>query len=471
MSDADMRSIGYAAVDLIVDHLNQLPEQSVVTDLDASTTFEELEKPFPVNPGDPFEVLKFSSNSVFPLVANRSHPRFFGLIPSAGNYVSAIGDFMASAFNVNANIWWGAKGPIKVELEVIRWLQSVCGYSDNAGGLFVSGGSHANLTGLVVARHAKDLLGNAKATVYMSDQTHSSIDRALKVMGFVSEQVRFISSDDDQRMNCRELRSSIEVDLSNGRVPFCVVANAGTTNTGAIDPFEKIVSICEDFNLWLHVDGAHGAGACVSPAQREKFVSLEKADSIALDPHKWLFQPYEAGCLLVKDRSQLQACFTTTPEYLKDVTQNFAEVNFSDNGIQLTRRFNAFKLWLSVQTFGTSAFENAIQHGIWLAERAEESLTEECWQLISRAQLGILTFRFIPPGWLLDDARLDDLQRFISKSLTETGFAVVLTTTIKEQVVIRLCTTNPRTELSDIVLTINRLKELGFALSKACSFD
>jgi len=232
-----------------------------------------------------------------------NHPRFLAYVPGPGNFVGAMADALISGYNVFAGTWISGSGPAAVELTVLEWLRDLCGLPVGAGGLFVSGGSMANLTALAVAREVKVKGASKTQTVYFSDQAHSSLQKALRVIGLPAANVRKVSSDASFGLPAGELARRIEQDRATGKHPFCVIANAGTTNTGAIDPLREISALCREHGLWLHVDGAYGAAAVIAERGRELLGGLELADSLSLDPHKWLFQPFEIGCVLVRDRN------------------------------------------------------------------------------------------------------------------------------------------------------------------------
>ena len=285
-------------------------------------------------------------------------------------------DALASGFNVFAGTWLGGSAAASMELLVIEWMRRFCGLPETAGGLLVSGGSVANLIALVAARERIPRAELGRATVYYSDQTHSSVERSLHVIGFSRQQCRKIESDDAMRLPLESLRSAVKADRRAGMWPICVIANAGTTSTGAVDPQNLAEFLC-DRETWLHVDGAYGAAAVICARGREQLRGLDRVDSLSLDPHKWLFQPFECGCVLLRDRMLLRSAFRVTADYLRDVHRETAGVNLGDYGIQLTRSFRALKLWLSIKTFGMAAFRKAVTRGFELAEFAESELARE----------------------------------------------------------------------------------------------
>jgi glutamate/tyrosine decarboxylase-like PLP-dependent enzyme len=325
----------------------------------------------------------------------------------------------------------------------------MCGFPTTAGGLFVSGGSMANLTALVAARHSLLQDRVERATVYFSDQTHSSVERALRVIGFAPEQMRKLETDENFRLSIQTLRRAIADDRANGLRPFCVIANAGTTNTGAVDPLNELAELVAKEKLWLHIDGAFGAAAILSDRGRALLRGLERADSISLDPHKWLFQSFECGCVLVRDAAVLKSAFQIKPDYLRDVHRSVEEFNPCDYGVQLTRSFRALKVWLSLQTFGVAAFRQAITRGFELAEVAERELrARKGWEILSPAQMATVCFRF---------GESNELQTQLVDAMMRDGYALLTSTELRGAVSLRLCTVNPRTTEVDIVGTVERL--------------
>jgi aromatic-L-amino-acid decarboxylase len=460
LSREDMRALGYRVIDLLVEHFEELPEKPATRKADRPSLETRLRKAPPEHGTDALEVLDQLQRDVFSNIMHTDHPRFFAFVPSPSNFVSVMADALASGFNVFAGTWLEASGPTQIELVTIDWLRQVCGLPDSAGGLFVSGGSMANMTALAVARHIK--LGNRieNAVVYFSDQTHSSIERGLRVLGFQDNQMRQIRSDDCFRLDISALERAIKTDRAAGRVPFCVVANAGTTNTGAIDPLLTLADCCRQEELWLHVDGAYGAAAVFCERGQALLAGLARVDSMSLDPHKWLFQPYEIGCVLVREERWLKETFHILPEYLEDIEGKEEEANFCDRGIQLTRGFRALKLWMSLQVFGRSSFQEAINRGFELAEVAEAAVRElSDWEVVTPAQMGIVTFRCLPDG--LSPEELNWLNRELVEEMIADGFAMVSSTVLREQTVLRMCTINPRTTEADVKETIKRFDDIS----------
>jgi glutamate/tyrosine decarboxylase-like PLP-dependent enzyme len=427
-----------------------------------------MRESLPQQGSDPQEVFQQLEESVFSNMFKVQHPRFFAFIPSPSNFVSILAETLISGHNVFAGTWLEGSGPAAVEWVTIDWLRQMFGYPESAGGLFLSGGSVANLTALNVAREVKLRDDFKSGVVYCSDQTHSSIERGLKVLGLRPEQLRKVQSDDDFRLSLPELQKAVTADRSRGKSPFCVAATAGTTNTGSVDPLDELSEFCQKEGLWLHVDGAYGGAAVLSERERYRLKGIERADSLTLDPHKWLFQPYETGCLLLQDRRLLWECFNILPEYLKDATPEEGEVNFYDYGIQLTRSFRALKLWLSLKVFGLENFAKAVDRGMELAVETEKILRSTgCWQVVTPAQMGMVTFRYRAPE--IAALEMDRLHQQIVNEIISGGWAMLSTTILRGRTTIHMCTINPRTTTEDIRETIDRLESIAKRLAPTTS--
>ncbi len=463
LSPDEMRRLGYRAIDEIVAHFEQLHDKPAIGVGTRAELEARLREPVPETPTDVEALFAQLQRDVWPFIGNIGHPRFFAFIPTPVNFVSVLADVLVSGFNPFVGTWLGGSAAAQVELVTVDWLRELCGLPESAGGQFVSGGSMANLTALAVARHIKLQDRFADALVYFSDQTHSAVERALRVLGFASEQLRKLPSDEAYRLPLPVLQAAVATDRATGQRPFCVIANAGTTNTGALDPLPELSAFCRQQDLWLHVDGAYGAAAILCERGQTLLQGLGEVDSLALDPHKWLFQTYETGCVLVRDARWLKQTFHVLPEYLGDTQLKMAEVNFGEQGLQLTRSFRALKLWLSFKAFGVAAFRAAVARGLELAELAESVLrADDCWQILSPATLGIVAFRFAPRGVAEDE--LNGLNKRLVSAIRVDGFAFASSTVLRGQTALRLCTINPRTTEADIRVTLARWAQLGYGL-------
>lgn len=443
-----MREIGYRTVDRLIDHFDTLPSQSTGRKPPPAELYPTLKMPFAEN-GMPFdEAMQILERDVFANRMNLSHPRFFAFVPSPSNFVSAMADALASGLNVFSGSWISGAGPAALEMTVVDWLAGQCGFPDSTEGLCVSGGSMANLTALAVARYAKLRNRIPGAVAYYSDQTHSSLIRAFHVLGFGEDQLRSVPCDSEFRISLSELTKSIEADRAAGLRPFCIVANAGTTSTGAVDPFVELAAISRKYDLWLHADGAYGAAAMLCGRGQRALHGLELCDSLSVDPHKWLFQPFELGCVLVKNGRLLKRTFQINPDYLRDVHRHEEEINFCDRGVQLTRGFRALKLWLSLRVFGVAEFRKAVERGFELADLAETELRKSGdWEIVTPSQMAMVSFRHVRP---IDHAQVVEF-------MLKEGFAFLSSTVLNGRGALRLCTINPNTTDDDIVQTVRHL--------------
>src|SRR5690606_3333618 len=375
---------------------------------------------------------------------------------------------LATGFNVFSGGWAGSPAAAELEIVCMQWLLKLFKFPvKKGGGIFTSGGSMANLTALVTARRQKCGDDFSKAIIYMSDQAHSSNIKAIRILGFKKEQVRIIPTDLEYKMAINKLKYAIAKDRLEGLQPFCIIASAGTTNTGTVDPLNEIAKICKTEKLWFHIDGGYGGAAILAKKRNQLLKGIEKADSLTIDRHKWLFQPYEMGCLLVRNHKWLSKTFSEKPEYLRDIEGNTSEINFYDHGIQLTRRFRALKFYMSVKTFGIDAFKNAISYAIDLTEQVENYLRHSAnWEVISPATLAVINFRYNPIGKGYPEKKLDAINQTLSKKVVASREALLVTTVLQNQVVLRMCLINPRTQLSDVTETLKQCeafaKELGY---------
>ena len=386
MSPEVMRRLGYKVVDMVVDRLERRGAEAAIRSGDAADLAASLGGPAPRKAMDAEASLELLADVALAHMQHGDHPRYFARVPGPSSYAAVLGDWLGTGFNAMCSSWGGGAGPATVELVVLDWLREMVGLPHGTEGVLLSGGSLANLTAFAAARNE-----TGPGIVYMTDQTHASLGRNLRLMGRTDEDVRVLETDAAFKMPVDALVDAIRRDKSAGRRPQMVIATAGTTNTGAVDPLEPIADLCRAEGIWLHVDGAYGAPAAITSAGRRAMAGLERADSLALDPHKWLFQPYDVGACLVTRPGALERCFSMTPEYLKDVQGGAGEVNFNSRGPELSRRSRALKLWMTFRAYGVDAIRDAVQAGIDKAEFAEAYLRArpERWTVASPAQLGV----------------------------------------------------------------------------------
>ena len=450
---ATMRRLGHAVADVVADHLASLREQPAITGLDRNAADALLMRPAPAHGTPCEELLGTLERDVFAFHAREPHPGFMAYVPSCPTFPAVLGDWLATGFNFFAGVWPVAAGPNGLEVAVLSWFRDWLGMPAGTGGLLTSGGSGANLTAIVAARHAAvgddgDRL--PRLTMYASDQVHSSVRRAGWIAGIPRDQIRSVPTDDALRLRPDVLAAMIARDREAGFIPFLVAASGGTTNTGAVDPLHGLADLCERERLWFHIDAAYGGFAVLTERGRALLNGLARADSVTLDPHKWLFVPFECGCLLAREPRRLADVFRIYPEYLKDVESAGEEINFADYGEQLTRYSRALKVWLSVGYFGTSALGAAIDLGMDLAQEAERCVREDAdLEVLSSAQFGICCFRARPAG--IDDPRaLDALNERILGRVNANGKYFISSTRLRGAYSLRVCVLGYRTTIDDI---------------------
>jgi len=462
----EARRLGYEIVDRMVAYQQRLPELPVLQIGGIEHLGAALLEPMPAGPNDPISILDRIESEIVSRTNHETHPRFFAFIPGPSNFAAALAEFLRAGYNFFAGSWLEGSGPAMVELTTLNWVRQLAGYPETAQGTFLSGGSLANLSAIVTARdHLLKREDYSRAVIYGSDQTHLSIDRALRILGFGKDQLRRLSSHDSYCLQIGELEECIAKDRRAGLQPFCVIANAGTTNTGAIDPLSEMADLCAREKLWLHADGAFGASAIFSAKGRKLLSGLERTDSFSLDPHKWLFQPFDCGILIVREGAHLRHAFQVREdeaEYLQDARNVKGEINLWDYSPELTRPFRALKVWMTLQIFGARAVEAAIDRTLELAEIAEQAIKSlPDWEIVTPAQMAILTFRYAPVNLRggTHGARLDVMNRAIAGKMQQDAFALVLTTELKGSTVLRMCTINPRTTVEDVEKTVAALQK------------
>jgi aromatic-L-amino-acid decarboxylase len=451
-----MREMGRAVVDMLIARIEALRDGPVLQTDTLESRSRRVAGPASSGPRDFGELLRCLDEEVLPYVGHFDHPRFFGYIPGAGTWPAALGDLIAAATMIDAGSWRESVGPTVLELTVLDWFREWVGYPDAAAGILVSGGSAANLTAIACAREA--LIGpmSPRIVMYTGDQTHSSVARAARHLGFRPDQLRVLPTDDTFRLRPSDVIAAIDADLAAGRLPFLVSANAGTTNTGAVDPLGELAEVCHERGVWLHVDGAYGAFAMLTERGRRAMRGIEQADSITLDPHKWLAMPFEVGCLLVREGWLLERAFELHPEYLKE-SGHRAGINFADRGLQLTRASRAIKVWLAVEAFGLDAFRAAIDRAMDQTLAAQARIeADPRLELVTAASLGILTFRRRGrPGESLVDT--DARNEAIVRSLAAGGDVLLTATVVRGRYAIRLCVLNHTTADEDVAYALERV--------------
>ena len=460
MSPEQMMASAQRAAELVIERIQNLPEEPAWRG-GSRSELEAIMREEPPEEGRPsHEVIERAAHEILPIAGRVDHPRFFAFVPSSPAWPGVLADFMAAGHNIFQGTWLGASGPSMLEVVVMDWFRSWIGYPETAGGLFTSGGSAASLDGFVAAREAAG--APMQPSVYMSDQSHTALIRAATIVGVRPESVRMVPTDEHFRLDMNELHSMIVEYQKSGLTPIAICGNAGATNTGAIDPLDEIADYCESEEIWFHVDAAYGGFAILTDRGAGLLKGLERADSIAMDAHKWLFQPFECGCLMVKDIQKLEKAFSVQPEYLQDTQWGRDHPNFGDRGLQLSRSFRALKVWMSVQTFGMAAFRRSIAQGIDLAERAEAYIREsDVLHIANPASLGVVCFRVNSRAAELNNEELEEINKAVQARVIEEGVAMMSSTRLRGLYSLRLCILNHTTTWEDVRFTLAAIEDFG----------
>ncbi len=468
---AEMRALGHRIFDEAIDHLAGLRDRPVWQEMPAGVR-NSFGGPLPrrgIGAEAAYEVML---RNVRPYPMGNIHPRFWAWYMGAGNIVGALGDFLAAVDG--SNLGGGNTAPVLVERQVIRWMAEIAGFPATAGGTLTSGGSVANLIGLTVARSAKaghdvraDGVGAARLRFYASDQAHSCHKKAMEILGLGHNALRLVASDAAGRLPPDGLARAVAEDRAAGFRPVAVIGSAGTVNTGAFDDLAALADFCAAEDLWFHVDGCIGAVLKLSPAHRALADGLERADSLALDPHKWLHAPFEAGCVLVRDARQQYATFALHPEYLEEKPRGVAGAEYLfDYGIDLSRGFKALKVWLALSAYGSDRFGELIDRNIAQCRHLEARIRAESrLELMAPVTINIVCFRYAVPG--ADEVRQKEVNCEIMFRLQESGVAVPSDTMLDGRHALRVAVVNHRTREADLDLLVDAVLRLGAEIEDA----
>jgi aromatic-L-amino-acid decarboxylase len=470
MTPSEFRKVGRQLVERIAEFLCTLPDRPVTPNESPNVIREALGTgALPEQGAEAKDLLEEAATLLFEHSTFNGHPRFMGVITSSAAPIGALGDLLAASVNPNVGGWVGGPMANEIEAQTIRWIAEMIGYPTDCGGLLVSGGNMGNFVGLLAARKAKvtwdvrttGLLsgGASRLRVYTSSETHTWIHKATDMFGLGTEAIRWIPTDAQLRMDTAVLRDSLQADIEAGDLPFLVIGTAGTVSTGAVDPLNEIAEICREYDLWFHVDGAYGAFAALLLHEHQEIevpADLEGiglADSVAVDPHKWLYAPLEAGCILVRDQEALCETFSYHPPYY-----HFAEepstIDYYEYGPQNSRGFRALKVWLAMRQVGREGYVEMIADDIHLAQELYR-LVEEHHELQAFTQgLSITTFRYVPadltPRSERVEAYLNKLNAEVLNRLQRGGEAFLSNAVMRGTFLLRACVVNFRTSLEDI---------------------
>ncbi len=444
-----MSRLGYAAVDRAVSHLANLRDQRVVTPPVAAELRQLFGEDLPRDGHGADDTLRRYYETVLPRATLVNHPNFFAYVPGPGSFVGALGAFAAAVTNPFVGTWLGGAALAQLELETLRWLRTALGLHEHGTGLFTSGGSMANLSAL--AAGLRDLPRH-EATVYASDQGHYSLTKAARILGVPKEQVRILPTDARQRLDPQAAERQLLADRDQGLRPAVLCATAGTTSTGAVDPLPELAQLCRRHGLWLHVDAAYGGAMALLPDGQRLLAGWELADSVTIDPHKWLYVPFECGCLLVKDGAALAAAFGGDGDYMQDIPRG--EANFFALGPELSRGARALKLWFLLRSCGIDAIAAAIRDDLRRCRLAHDLLVRDRRiEVITPPQMSIFTFA------VADD---DPRTRALATDLMREGRTMLSSTMVAGRYALRFCVANHRTTDDDVRAAVEQVrKRLG----------
>jgi glutamate/tyrosine decarboxylase-like PLP-dependent enzyme len=464
MDAEQFRTVGHALVDQIAAFLDAIPRGPVTKDRTPAAVREALglNAPLPEEGTDAAALLSSTTTQLFEHSLFNAHPRFWGYITSSPAPIGILGDFLASALNPNVGAWTLSPAASEIEAQAVRWLAELVDYPTDCGGIFVSGGNMANFVCFLAARAARagwDVRRDGLATsgrqllVYASAETHTWIQKATDLAGLGTASIRWIPTDDRLRMDVTQLERRIDDDVKSGHVPFIVIGTAGSVSTGAVDPLIEIARVCKERSIWFHVDGAYGALAAAVSDAPDDLRALKLADSVAVDPHKWLYAPIEAGCSLVRDAAALRAAFSYQPAYY-----HFDEhgINYVDYGPQNSRGFRALKVWLALKHAGANGYRRMIAEDMALSRAMAAAVKREPdLQLVTQG-LSIATFRFVPAdlrsrvGETSTEEYLNRLNQALLDAIQRSGEAFVSNAVVRGLYVLRACIVNFHTTRADV---------------------
>jgi aromatic-L-amino-acid/L-tryptophan decarboxylase len=477
MDSQQFRELGNQLVERIANFLDSLPKRPVTRAESPASVREALggDRPLPLHGADVAMLLSHCADLLMEHSLLNGHPRFWGYITSSAAPIGALGEMLASAVNANVGAWLLSPMASEMEAQTIRWVAEMLSYPVDCGGLFVSGGNMANLVCFLAARQAKagwDVrtkgMGGNRLRVYCSKETHTWIEKAADIAGLGTDAIRWIATDREMKIDLSELRQQIRKDLEAGDKPIMVAGTAGSVSTGAVDPLPQLAALCREFDLWFHVDGAYGALAAVLPDAPAALAGLREADSVAVDPHKWLYAPLEAGCALVRNVEALRNAFAYHPPYYHFGIQ---ATNYFDLGPENSRSLRALKVWLALQQVGREGYVQMISDDIRLARELFRRIAEYAEIEPLTQSLSITTFRFVPTDL---EPRSEPVREYLNKlnlelltRLQDSGAFYLSNAVIEEKYALRACIVNFRTSAADIEALLPFVVDLGRDLDRA----
>jgi len=462
----EIRDWGNSVTQFVNEYLGGLRDCPVYRNMSSLEIRSGLDSTLPLKGTDFDSLLKIFRKTIVPFSRQNAHPRMFGYVQSPGTPIGAFADLLASTLNANLTIWRSAPAPVELERLTIDWIRQILGFNPAAVGLFVSGGSMANLSALAAARRTKeDSLGRLR--MYASSETHFSVSKAAVLLAIGRENVCQVAVDERFRIRTDDLVAKISADLEAGYVPFCVVANAGTVNTGAIDPLGEIRAVANRFRLWMHVDGSYGAFAILADSARKLFSGMEQADSIALDPHKWLYLPVDVGCVIYRDPDAARAAFAQEAEYTRMFGEEAEEAFVCwDYGPELSRRFRALKVWMLLKGVGLNRLSEAIESNLACARHLESMVrASDDFEMATPVELSIFCFRYLPRRLRNESPdAVDAFNQRLLVALQRDGSSYLSNATLGGRFALRGCVLNYRTTLRDMETLLDDLRRVAKSL-------
>ena len=469
-SSEEIRGWANSVIQLMSDYLGSLPDRGVYRHMVSRRIRDRLDTALPRKGTDFDTLLKVFREDIIPFSRQNAHPRMFGYVQSPGTPIGAFADLLASTLNANLTVWRSAPAPVELERLTIDWIRQILGFDASAGGLFVSGGSMANLVALAAARQAvrstsKSISKNESALrMYASSETHFSIAKAAALLGIGRDHVQHVAVDEHFKIRTDDLVTKITADLEAGYVPFCVVANAGTVNTGAVDPLTEVREIADRFQLWMHVDGSYGAFAVLAESAKKLFAGMERADSIALDPHKWLYLPVDVGCVIYRDPEKARAAFAHEAEYTRIIGEQGDETfAFWNYGPELSRRFRALKVWVLLKGVGLDCLSEAIESNLACARYVASMVREsDDFEMAAPVELSIFCFRHVPAQLKNKSPEvIDAFNERLLVALQRDGSSYLSNATLGGRFALRGCVLNYRTTLRDMDILLEDLRRVA----------
>jgi aromatic-L-amino-acid/L-tryptophan decarboxylase len=488
MDPEKFRKLGYQVIDMITEYYDSIKSLRVFP----ANTSSEIEQIFiedlPQKGQHPNSIIEEWQSKVLPYATHLGSPRYFGFVNGSGTMIGTLAEALAASVNMNTGGWKPAPSATEIERRTIRWLAELIGYPVDCGGLFTTGGTMANFTAIetalrntapydTTARGLQDKSFPGNFKVYMSDhEGHISIVRVVDLLNLGRESIRMVKSKDDFSMDTTDLERKIDEDLALGNFPLCVVAQVGSINVGVIDPLEEIATICKERGIWFHADGACGAVGAILPEKKAQYKGLELADSVTLDPHKWLYIPYDCGCVLVRDAEKMRRAFSLYAPYLHGtLPTDYTGLYYLDYGPEMSRGFRSLKVWMSLKYFGIEGYQSLLTQNVKCVEYLDETVRNDPdFEAFHKPNLFMYCFRYAPIKLKEEhgedreqlNTELDILNQKMVDEIQLSGTAFIMTSKVRERVVIRLSVCSHRTTLNDIDIVFSKLKQIGMSMSR-----